>query len=107
MKRLKKVVSLIALLVLVGTDFLNPISYALEQQEENFEVVENNSLEEISGEEGSVNEINDEVENIGDNDILGESDEDEEDKEVEVNDKEESGENEYADETDDGIDNDF
>ena len=48
--------------------------------------------EEFSGEEESVNEINDEVENIGNNDISGESDEDEEYKEVEVNDKEESEE---------------
>ena len=57
MKRLKKALSIIVLVVLIWTDFLNPISYALEQEEIIFWVEEN---VELKNEEENSDEINDE-----------------------------------------------
>ena len=66
MKGLKKTLSIIALIVLIWTDFLNPISYAIEQEDVIFWVDENVNLE------------SEEVEDVGDS-----NDEDvEEDEEV-------------------------
>ena len=57
MKGLKKALSIIALVVLIWTDFLNPISYAIEQEEVIFWVEENIELEN-ENEEENIDEIN-------------------------------------------------
>ena len=41
MKGIKKFLSIIVLIVLIWTDFLNPISYAIEQEDLNFEINKN------------------------------------------------------------------
>ena len=45
MKGLKKLISIIALIILIWTDFLNPISYALEQEDKIFWSKEDINLE--------------------------------------------------------------
>jgi hypothetical protein len=61
MKRLKKILSIIVLVVLIGTDFLNPISYALEQDEMVSLIEENANLESEKGED-NIDEIKEEKE---------------------------------------------
>ena len=62
MKGIKKILSIIVLIVLIWTDFLNPISYAIEQEDLNFEINENtNSYDgnNIDIEEDSESKISD------------------------------------------------
>ena len=59
MKGFKKALSIIALVVLIWTDFLNPISYAIEQEEIIFWIEENVDLEN-ENEEENIDEISDE-----------------------------------------------
>jgi len=72
----RKLLSIVVLIVLIWTDFLNPISYALEQEDLIFEISENDNLygENSASVEGGVEDEGKDLENENNEKKLEESD---------------------------------
>lgn len=73
---MRKLLSIVVLIVLIWTDFLNPISYALEQEDLIFEISENDNLygENSASVEGGVEDEGKDLENENNEKKLEESD---------------------------------